>query len=83
MLDIQGEFSKSLTFLSVTLRIGMNDFAVFIQQYFKTITGLELWNENPNFFNIQYKITGNVDDIIKQISKEDIELKMETNKYNL
>jgi len=83
IFEIQGEFSKSLTFLSITLRIGMNDFSLFIQQYFKTINGLELYNENPNFFNIQYKITGGVDDIINQISKDDIKLKMDTNKYNL
>jgi len=82
-MDIGGEFSKSLTFLSITLRIGMNSFTQFIQRYFKTINGLELYNEKPDFYNIQYKITGDVDDIIKQISKENIELQLNTNKYNL
>jgi hypothetical protein len=85
VIDIQGEFSSSLTFLSITLRIGSiyDDFPKFLQEYFKTISGLELYNESPSFYNTQFKITGDMDDIINQISKEDIEIKSNSNKYNI
>jgi hypothetical protein len=85
VIDIQGEFSSSLTFLSITLRIGSvyDDFPKFLQEYFKTISGLELHSKNPIFFNITYKITDNIDNIINQISKEDMEIKLNSNKYNI
>jgi len=83
--DIDGEFSNSLIFLSVTMRIASVDdeLVEFIPDYLKTISGLKLYSENPGFFNTQFEIVDNVDNIIDQISIKDFELKADRKKFNI
>ena len=83
--DIDGEFSKSLIFLSVTMRIASKDdeLVKFIPEYFKTISGLKLYSENPNFFNTQFEVVDDVDNIIEQITIKDFKGKLQSKKYNI
>jgi len=83
--DIVGEFSNSLIFLAFIKRIGSldDDLAQYIPKYFRTIKGLKLYSENTTFNNTTFEVIDNVDDIIEQISMEDIELKMDREKYNI
>lgn len=82
---IKGDHSVSLIFLSVILGIGSltDELGKFVPTYFKTINGLELYSEHKDFYNTTFKIVGDVDNIIEQITAEDIKLKFESNKYNL
>ena len=83
--DIIGDYSTTLIFLKVVMRIASTDdiLAKFIPEYFKTIDGLKLYREDKDFFTTTFQIVGDVDDIISQITKEDIETKIESIKYNL
>lgn len=85
VFNIKGDHSVSLIFLTITLRIGSVDdeVAKFVPDYFKTIDGLELYREDKDWFNTTFEIVGNVDDIIKQITVEDFEIKFKSKNYNL
>jgi len=85
VFDINGDYSTTLIFLSVVMRIeSTNDIlANFIPEYFKTIDGLKLYREDNDFFSTTFQIVGDVDDIISQITKDDIEMKLKTKSYNL
>lgn len=64
-------------------------FATFIVDYLKTIKGIKVIKEEYNIGSllvndVEFKILDkDVDKIIKRITKEDIELKLNSNKYNL
>lgn len=68
-----------------------DDFSNQLAEYLKTISGINfvLKTENPfksNKLGAEFKYTikgGNIDKIIKQITKESIELNTTTNNYNL
>lgn len=67
-----------------------DDFSVQLAEYLKTINGIKFIREDDNPFGnklgtrYEYRIKGgNIDKIISQITKEDIELKTMSNKYNL
>jgi len=83
--DINGEFSNSLIFLSITERIGStnDDLANFIPEYFKTIKGLKLHSEDNMFFQVNFEVVDNVDNIINKISIEDFKQKLQLKKYNI
>jgi hypothetical protein len=83
--DINGEFSNSLIFLCITMRIASidDDLVKFIPEYLKTINGLKLYSENPSFFNTQFQVVDNVDNIIYQISIDDFKKKLQSKKYNI
>jgi len=85
VFDIIGDYSSQLIFLKVVMRIeSPNDtLAKFIPEYFKTIDGLKLYREDKDFFTTTFQIVGDVDDIISQITKDDIEIKLKTKSYNL
>ena len=85
VFTIEGDFSVSLIYLSVNLRIGSfdDDLSKFFSEYFKTIDGLTLYNESSSFFVTTFRIDGDVNEIIKQITKEDIEMKYQGNKFNI
>lgn len=55
----------------------------FIPEYFKSIKGLQLMLKEGNYEYDFFIKDKNIDNIIKQISKEDFLFKFETNKYNL
>ena len=83
--NLEGEYSVSKIFLAVIMRIGsFNDnFVKFIPEYFKTIEGLELYSESPDWYNTTFEVVGNLNDITDQITTEDIKIKFSANKYNL
>ena len=83
--NLNGEFSNSLIFLDVGMRVGYtrDNLAKFIPNYLKTINGLVLCSESPQFFTTTFQVVDNVDNIIDQISVEDFKLKMEREKYNI
>jgi hypothetical protein len=54
--------------------------AEHIVDYFKTLKGLTYYNSNHQ---CTFHIDDNINDITKQISKKDFELKQTANKYNL
>jgi len=77
--------------LSLIQSIAVDDeFSIQLAEYFKTIGGINFISEDSNPFGktlgskYEYSIKGgNIDNIIKQITKENIELKTTANKYNL
>jgi len=87
------EFSKDEDYLYIeldsrqyTLEIksssrNINNISIFLPKYFKGIIGLKFISEIDNF--LKFKLQGNINNVIKQINKEDFEFKMNTNKYNL
>ena len=83
--DINGEFSSSLIVFDVIMRVASanDDLVDYIPEYFKTIDGLKLYRERPEWFTTVFEVVDNVDNIIPQITKEDFESKMNGNKYNL
>jgi hypothetical protein len=83
--NLEGEFSITKIFLAIKMRIGsLNDNLIkFIPKYFKTINGLELYNENPYFYITTFEIVSNLYNIIEQISIKDIQIKFDANKYNI
>lgn len=68
-----------------------DEFSFQFSEYLKSINGIKFIKEEKNPFktnklgNVYYYTIkgGNVNNIIKQITKEDIELKIMSNKYNL
>ena len=83
--DIDGEFSNSLIFLSVTMRIGSIDdeLVEFIPDYLKTLDGLELYSENKDFYYTTFNVVDKVDNIIDQISIDDFKQKLQAKKFNI
>ena len=83
--DITGEFSSSLIVFDVIMRAkSIDDIIVeYIPEYFKTIDGLNLYRESPEWFTTSFEVVDNVDDMIPQITKEDFESKMNVKKYNI
>lgn len=64
-----------------------NDFAIFFKEYLKTITGIKIIRDEILFstaWRCEYKINNkDVNKVIKQITKENIDLQLNANKYNL
>ena len=83
--NLEGEYSTSKIFLAVILRIGSfdDDLSKFLQEYFKTIKGLKLHSESSEWYNTTFEVVGNLNDITKQISVEDIKMKFNAKKYNI
>ena len=75
------------SFIDLTVTGNNNEFAKFFKDYLKTINGIKIIKEEILFKGIwksEYKINNkDVDNIIKQITNDDIEFKLTVNKYNI
>ena len=71
---------------SLTFNLESNDNIVqFIPIYLKTIKGLivKYYTPGQNQFEVGVLDDVNIDDVLKTITKEDFNLKLNTNKYNI
>ena len=83
IFDLLGDYSSAFIIIKIIIRIASNATDKQIPEYFKTIDGLKLYSEDKDWYSTTFQIVGDVDDIISQITKEDIETKIESIKYNL
>jgi len=91
--NVDERFKLTLNPKNQTLEVEISESnLLYITNYFKTIDGLSeirssdiYSHQTRSIFTAEiiFKITKNIDYIISQISKDDFQLKMNTNKYNL
>jgi len=77
-------------FIDLIIKGKNNDFAIFFKEYLKTLTGIKIIKDEILFpttlmtVKCEYNINNkDVNKVIKQITKENIDLQLNANKYNL
>ena len=74
-------------FIDLIIKGNNNDFAIFFKEYLKTLTGIKIIKDEILFSTVwrcEYNINNkDVNKVIKQITKENIDLQLNANKYNL
>jgi len=81
LISVEAKYQKILS-ITISILGNRNETVSFIPKYFDSISGLKkLHNSLSDVFD--YEIIGDVDDIIDQISTDNFEIKINSNKYNL